>query len=84
MNESGSVCPKCGGNMEQGYLPDASHGATILGRWAKGLPRRAWIDWWDGLFIKEPNRLAVLPISTFRCQTCGYLESYARDEFRPK
>ena len=25
-----------------------------------------------------------LPIGTFRCQTCGFLESYAREEFAEK
>ena len=32
--------------------------------------------------IKPTN--AKIPIGTFRCRTCGFLESYAREEFAEK
>jgi predicted nucleic-acid-binding Zn-ribbon protein len=27
---------------------------------------------------------ATLPIAAFRCEQCGHVEFYARDEFKPK
>ena len=67
-------CPKCSGLMEQGFVLDNTHGASLVSQWAKGAPVKSF---WYG--AKRPD--AQLPIGTFRCSSCGYLEAYARQEF---
>ena len=43
-------------------------------QWAKGAPVKAFL-----FGTKRPD--AQLPVGTFRCSSCGYLEAYARQEF---
>jgi len=72
-------CPKCGGLMDEGYLIERGHGnRQSVTTWVGGAP-----DWGGtvlGLKVgplrtgERPN----LAVSTFRCATCGYLESYAK------
>ena len=61
------TCPKCGGRMEQGFIPEAGNGPD---EWIEGAPHKSWM----GLRIRRKTRLAV---QTFRCQRCTYLESFA-------
>jgi len=61
--------------MEQGYVLDNTYGARLVSHWSAGAPRKSF---WAG--TKSPEG-EVLPIGTFRCSACGYLESYARPEF---
>ena len=69
-----SQCPKCGSSMEEGYLLESKHGnARDTTRWVEGEPERSF---WTGLKLKGH---AMLPVETFRCKRCGFLESYARD-----
>ncbi|HLV07718.1 MAG TPA: PF20097 family protein [Croceibacterium sp.] len=63
-------CPKCAGRMEQGFVPEAKDYSTNVETWVEGAPRRKW---W-GIDFKGLKRL---PIETWRCARCGYLESYA-------
>jgi rubredoxin len=69
---STTVCPKCQRAMEKGYIADLSYGACMQSAWTPGepVPRRffAGIKW---------RRSDNTPIVTFRCTSCGYLESYA-------
>ena len=83
MSDSLSNCPKCEGTMEQGYTLDVTFGATFTGQWIRGTPKRSYFD---SLAIKFPSMSPSqrVPIATFRCQSCGFLESYAREEFGPK
>ena len=67
-NQSGKtlVCPKCEDHMEQGNLLDHySKGNFTQLEWAPGPPT---------------PRISVRlkKVSTFRCKSCGYLESYAK------
>jgi hypothetical protein len=56
--------------MASGFVIDTSYGTMIVSRWAAGVPEKSWFT---GLKLRrEP-----LPITTFRCSSCGYLESYA-------
>lgn len=61
--------------MQAGFLLERGdrdrRGGT---QWVEGAPERSF---WTGLRIK--NRL-VLPVTTYRCESCGYLASYARTE----
>lgn len=68
-------CPKCKGAMEQGFVLDNTYGARGVSHWASGAPRKSF---WMG--TKVPNEKQI-PIGTFRCSSCGYLEHYAKDEF---
>ncbi len=65
-------CTKCGGTMEQGFILEKSQGNHVS-FWCKGPPEESW---WAGL-----KATPGYPIGTFRCASCGYLESYARREF---
>src|SRR4051812_44116186 len=67
-------CPKCGGRMEEGYVPDYAYGMVLRPSWFPGAPE---ISRWYGLKTKgRPS----FPILTFSCVGCGYLESYARSD----
>ena len=67
-------CPKCSGVMEQGFVLDYTRDGFLVSEWARGAPVKSF---WLG--IKRPDER--LPIGTFRCSSCGYLEAYARQEF---
>jgi hypothetical protein len=76
MNDSlASVkCPKCGGNMEEGFSMDIRQSnIASQQKWIEGYPEKSFLSL--GLKIKGKK---ALPISTLRCQSCGFLESYAR------
>jgi phage FluMu protein Com len=64
-------CPKCQGAMEEGFIRDVTHGATLPSEWYEGTPEKSF---WTGL--KTSGR-AHYEIRSFRCTRCGYLESYA-------
>ena len=65
------VCVKCGGEMEEGFVLDNTYGARLQSEWIEGAPERSR---WTGIKLKGKEQL---PIVTFRCTRCGYLESYA-------
>ena len=58
--------------MEEGFLLDNTHGGNLQSQWVEGPPERSR---WTGLKVKGKERV---PVTTFRCLQCGYLESYAR------
>ena len=66
-----STCAKCGGRMEPGYMLEyTQHSSYRVSQWVQGAPERGF---W-GIKLRGRKRLAM---ETFRCQRCGYLESYA-------
>jgi hypothetical protein len=71
-------CPKCAGNMVQGFVPDRTYGAILVEGWHEGQPRKSF---WTQ--TKEPPTQG-LPIGVFRCEQCGYLEFYADQQFTPQ
>ena len=75
MTDNQLQCPKCRGEMVQGFVPDYSHGAALVGGWHEGQPKKSF---WTG--TKAPWSEGV-PIGAFRCQTCGFLEFYANPSF---
>jgi hypothetical protein len=67
------VCPKCEGNMVEGFVGDHSHGNLLVARWMAGKPR-------PGIFWEvDPTGVETRKVATFRCVGCGYLESYAAE-----
>lgn len=83
MTQPAPTCPKCSSPMELGYVPDYAHGGIHVGHWSRGRPRSAFFSFLDRLRIAVPIE-PYIPIGTYRCQKCGFLESYAREEFLPK
>ncbi len=69
---SESICPKCGGAMENGFLVDHTYGSVAPSEWAEGEPKSSF---WTG--TKMAGR-KIRRVETLRCVRCGYLESYAR------
>lgn len=69
-------CPKCGGPMAQGFVADFDHGGSRhVASWVEGAPHKKF---WVGTEIPAGKSI---PIGTFRCEKCGFLESFARPEF---
>jgi hypothetical protein len=66
-------CSKCNGEMVQGFTFESE--GHKLETWVEGPPKKSW---WGG--ATAPKEKCV-PISTFRCSKCGFLEFYARPEF---
>lgn len=64
-------CPKCSNPSEEGFVLDQTYGANLQATWVEGPPTRSV---WSGVRMKGRKRV---PVVTFRCVHCGYLESYA-------
>ena len=69
-------CPKCSSEMVQGFIVDWKAGR--VDNWVEGAPEKSF---WTGIKA-DPEK--CIPVGTFRCTVCGFLESYARPEFAPK
>jgi hypothetical protein len=68
-----TTCPKCNGSMEPGLMLDRKDWATELQvRWVGGEPTPK--TFFGGLNLKDQE---PLPVTTYRCEGCGYLESFA-------
>lgn len=68
-----SKCVKCGGTMKEGFPLDSMRHNARVGHWAEGVP--AFLIF--GILRLGGRR--KLPITSYRCQRCGYLESYANE-----
>jgi len=60
--------------MEAGFIVDHKNDSARVETWVEGPPTKSF---WAGLKIKDRQQLSV---TTYRCDRCGYLESYALDE----
>jgi hypothetical protein len=69
-------CPKCSQPMVEGFIPDLNYQAVAMTMWVEG---RAQPSFWSGVGAQWERSI---PIGSFRCSSCGYLECYARPEFR--
>ena len=65
------TCPKCQGTLAEGFVIAEKHGMPTVASWAEGTPTKGW--WGDVKVIGKP-----IPIATWRCQRCGFLENYAK------
>ena len=68
-------CPKCNGEMVRGFIFERQGANRLVSTWVEGAPEKSF---WQG--TKVPAEKCV-PVGTFRCSACGFLESYARPEF---
>ena len=79
MANSPQKCPKCGSGMEQGFVVDGlGHGSRLVSHWAAGAPMKSFLA---GIKLDAEQ---IVPIGTYRCTSCGYLELYARPDFAAK
>ena len=69
-----SKCVKCGGEMQEGFIPDEGYGKRFVLRWVAGKPVENIIGS-AKVWFKEKHL-----IQSFRCVNCGYLELYATGE----
>ena len=67
-------CPKCSAKMARGFLVDHNYYGVAESQWADGTPEVS--VWTDSVKMRGRERRTV---ETYRCESCGYLESYARD-----
>ena len=59
--------------MSAGFLlPYARYDQSHPTHWVSGAPEKSF---WTGTAVKKRH---VLPVVTHRCDSCGFLESYAR------
>ena len=65
------VCPKCQSAMVEGFVIDKEHGGAGVSRWVEGPPEKGFFG-----NVKLRGR-KPLEIATWRCRSCGFLESYA-------
>jgi hypothetical protein len=79
MMSASDGCPKCGAELVRGFVVDHNMGAATVGMWVEGEPIHA--HWGGG--VKVPREHSI-PVATFRCVGCGFLQSYARPEFAEK
>jgi hypothetical protein len=75
MSSEANRCPKCNGEMVQGFTVDRTYGGIFVSDWFEGAPKRSF---WLPVNVRKKQRV---PIGTFRCSNCGFLECYARSEF---
>lgn len=65
-------CPKCTGPMTGGFVVDYLPGGNRqVEKWVAGAPKQSF---WHGVDITKESQIEVV---TYRCDGCGYLESYA-------
>ena len=69
-----SECLRCKGSMSVGLVLDrGDYNIGIIQQWVEGMPEKSR---WSGLKTKGLESYKVL---TYRCDHCGYLESYATE-----
>ena len=71
--ETAMQCGKCNAAMEEGFVVDyAAGGNRKVAEWVQGEPKGSF---WHGVDLSSASQI---PIVTYRCAACGYLEFYAR------
>ena len=66
-------CARCEGAMVIGMVIGRGHySLRTVPSWVAGAPQKGWLG---GLKVKGWG--SELPVVTFRCERCGFLESYA-------
>lgn len=65
-------CPKCSGKMQEGFMLDRQDALRQVSTWVEGTPEKSL---WTGIRLKGRR---TIDTCTFRCDKCGFLESYAK------
>jgi len=66
-------CPKCGELMDAGFTAARSDSSATLNYWFDGKPEKGFFG------AMRTSGKKQIPVQTFRCPACGYLETYALD-----
>ena len=79
MSATKNRCPKCDSEMVQGFIVDFGQGpGRLVSNWVEGPPEKSfWVQ------TKVPTDRCI-PVGSFRCSGCGFLESYAQPAFAAK
>lgn len=72
-------CGKCGGGMDAGFVIEYTIDRPVQERWAGGKPEPNVALGVIDMGVKLEGR-RTLPVTSWRCTACGFLESYANDE----
>ena len=80
------ICPKCHGEMEEGVVPVLEGGSFFPSIWLKksaiknpGKFRASFLGYtMSRISVAKGGWSQAIPISVFRCKSCGYLEPYAK------
>jgi predicted nucleic-acid-binding Zn-ribbon protein len=75
MGAESTRCPKCGGAMVQGFTFESEGPRRMVSSWVEGAPEKAF---WHSAKVSAEK---CVPVGSFRCSKCGFLELYARPEF---
>jgi hypothetical protein len=75
MSAVSTRCPKCNGEMVQGFTFESEGPLRMVSTWVEGAPEKSF---WRSAKVPAEKSISV---GTFRCSGCGFLESYARPEF---
>jgi hypothetical protein len=70
-------CPKCKARMDEGYVLDRGHmNQANVATWVAGL----WVPQTvrEKIFCDPLAGKKSMPITQYRCVSCGYLEAYAK------
>lgn len=67
----GPRCSQCRGEMEEGFIPDHTHGAILRSHWVRGRPKKSI---WTKISLRGQPRYRII---TYRCLRCGFLALYA-------
>jgi len=71
MTESSIKCAKCNSTMQRGHVPDREAGGYGPQKW---FPGELEVGALGGVSKSEHAPIYVI---TFRCEGCGFLDSYA-------
>lgn len=71
MPATSRTCPKCQSRMVEGFVVDTTYGGRTVSSWVEGAPKRSI---WVGVLLEGRK---PIEIATYRCTSCGFLESYA-------
>ena len=71
MSELCTVCGKCGGKTERGFIKDSNQSWVMTSQWVKGKPEMSFF----GNIKTEGKR--HFEVVVYRCESCGFLEQYA-------
>lgn len=78
MNDQTRRCLRCDGDMQEGFVVDYDFNGRRPAKWVEGAPTPGLI-YEVRLAGKQQYR-----ISTYRCQQCGWLESFAGSPLPPE
>lgn len=76
MSNDELLCLSCEVPMEVGFLLDRTHAALMQARWCEGVPKPSFF----GGELSSKQAKEGLRVTTYRCPSCGRLESFALPE----